>query len=116
MRGTVYRELASLLIVSGASDIGKVYAHKTLFEKFVVQDASGWEAEPYREQRSLLLRVFAHSCIHKCNITSPPTTCIDVRNLFGNQRAAPVECNRTDILLHGPALKMDRYWLSATFR
>jgi hypothetical protein len=42
----VYRELASLLIVSGASDIGEVYAHKTLFEKFVVQDASGWEAEP----------------------------------------------------------------------
>jgi hypothetical protein len=41
-----YRELASLLIVSGASDIGEVYAHKTLFEKFVVQDASGWEAEP----------------------------------------------------------------------
>ncbi len=33
-------------MVSGASDIGEVYAHKTLFEKFVVQDASGWEAEP----------------------------------------------------------------------
>ncbi len=45
----VYRELASLLIVSGASEIGEVYAHKTLFEKFVVvQDTSGCEAEPAR--------------------------------------------------------------------
>jgi len=44
----VYRELASLLIVSGASDIGEVYAHKTLFEKFVVQNTSGCEAEPAR--------------------------------------------------------------------
>ena len=35
-----------MLIVSDASDIGEVYAHKTLFEKFVVQDVSGWEAEP----------------------------------------------------------------------
>jgi hypothetical protein len=35
-----------LLIVSGAGDISEVYAHQTLFEKFVVQDVSGWEAEP----------------------------------------------------------------------
>lgn len=44
----VYRELASLLIVSGASEIGEAYAHKTLFDKFDGQDTSGCEAEPAR--------------------------------------------------------------------
>jgi hypothetical protein len=44
-----------LLIVSGANDIGEAYAHKTLFEKFVVQDASGWESEPAQLCQTIFL-------------------------------------------------------------